>query len=456
MKNYLLHRYNGYKQGDTYMNGEYPNPKAIDAYVNTIYDDLKWLETKGVAFNYYDATETKGGADTSTDESVVEGVSSYRHTVPWGQVNEDGSVTTEYTWLAYAHYQEPDREPNVAARAMEKMFKNFTGNGGTLLLNTTATELITDEKGGVVGVKAEGQDGKYTFNAKSVVLCAGGYGANQEAIAEWMPAYAGETNITLPGNTGDGIRMALKVGAVLFNDQFMMGGSGHTVITDEDLISQWRDAETPKSALIVTPSGQRINSEDPESYSNSTMHVNPDSRDYYWIIINEDVAKTNIVLNNIYDNTSVAGTYLDMLEEQLANNNERFFKADSAAELAKKIGIVPVNLMYTLNRYNKLCEKGEDTDLLKGSDYLVAMKEGPWYAVKAYMSYFGTVGGVITNENAAVLNSEGNPITGLYAAGETSNHNLFNLTYLGGFSLGGCLAFGRIAGTNAGTEAMAK
>ena len=457
MSNYLLHRYNGYKQGDTYMNGEYPNPKAIATYVENVYPSLKWLETKGVAFNYYDAIEVHGSGDTTTDESVVEGVSSYRHTVPWGKVNEDGTVETTYTWLAYAHYQEPDREPNVAARAMEKMFKYFTDNGGEILLNTTATELITDETGAVVGVKAEGKGGHYTFNAKAVCLCAGGYGASQEAIAEWMPTYAGETNITLPGNTGDGIRMALEVGAKLFDDQFMMGGCGHTIITDEDLISQWRDAETPGAALIVTPSGHRNNSETPESYSNSAMHVNPDSRDYYWIIVNEDVASSHNILSNIYDANSVVGTYQDILEEELAAGNERFHKADTIQKLATEIGIVPVNLMYTLNRYNALCEKGEDTDLFKSPENMIAMTEGPWYAVKAYMSYFGTVGGVVTDgETAAVLYEDDTPIPGLYAAGETSNHNMFNLTYLGGFSLGECLTFGRIAGTNAAIEALAK
>ena len=65
-------------------------------------------------------------------------------------------------------------------------------------------------------------------------------------------------------------------------------------------------------------------------------------------------------------------------------------------------------------------------------------------------------GGVVTDgETAAVLYEDDTPIPGLYAAGETSNHNMFNLTYLGGFSLGECLTFGRIAGTNAAIEALA-
>ena len=138
-----------------------------------------------------------------------------------------------------------------------------------------------------------------------------------------------------------------------------------------------------------------------------------------------------------------------MLKEQLGAGNERFFKADTIQELSTRIGIVPVNMMYTLNHYNALYEKGEDTDLCKSPENLVSMKEDPWYAVKAYMSYFGTVGGVGTDEHGAVLDGEGHAIPGLYAADETFNHNMFNLTYLGGFSLGECLVFDHEAGMNA-------
>ena len=80
---------------------------------------------------------------------------------------------------------------------------------------------------------------------------------------------------------------------------------------------------------------------------------------------------------------------------------------------------------------------------------MVAMQDGPWYAIKVYMNYFGTVGGLMTNENAEVLDTEGNVIEGLYAAGENGNGGLYNLSYIGGHAIGGCATFGRIAGTNA-------
>lgn len=231
----------------------------------------------------------------------------------------------------------------------------------------------------------------------------------------------------------------------------MMGGSAHTILSDEDMIAEYKDFVTPKTAVYVTPKGLRVNSENPDTYSNSTMHVNPDSRDYYWVIINEAVAQAHEVSSSAFIPAKEVGTYKDLLESELAAGNERFFKADTLGELAKQIKIVPSTLMYTMNRYNALCAKGEDTDLFKSADYLVAMEEGPFYAVKAYMSYFGTVGGVVTNENAEVLKADGTVIPGLYAAGENSNHNLFNNAYAGAWSLGECLTFGRIAGRNAAT-----
>ncbi len=85
----------------------------------------------------------------------------------------------------------------------------------------------------------------------------------------------------------------------------------------------------------------------------------------------------------------------------------------------------------------------------KDAAYLVAMKEGPWYAAKATMIYFGTVGGLKTNEDAAVLRPDGSVIPGLFAAGEASNGGFFNMSYSGAWSISVCHTMGQIAGMNA-------
>ncbi|MEG1167268.1 MAG: FAD-binding protein [Gordonibacter sp.] len=75
--------------------------------------------------------------------------------------------------------------------------------------------------------------------------------------------------------------------------------------------------------------------------------------------------------------------------------------------------------------------------------------EGPWYAVKCPVVYFGTVGGLCIDSTGAVQDASGKPIKGLFAAGENANGGLFNLSYVGGRSMPVCLIMGRIAGASA-------
>lgn len=418
--NHLLNRYVGHLQGHMNTENTWLDEASIRVLGENAYGDIKWLEEKGLTFMYIDVTGAKH----------------------YGMADEQGKLQTMTDVQGVALMtQNGAAAPDVAAYALEKLVQDFIAKGGDLYLETPATSLITDERGAVVGVKAEGKGGKYTFSTKAVCLCAGGFGASEEMIAKYAPAYIGEVNTTISGNTGDGIAMAEAIGAAVYEDSYMMGGSAQTIVTDKDMISPYADAETPMSALYVSPQGLRLNSENPQAYSNSTLHLNPDSRDYYWVIINEEVASQN-------------ESYKAILTAELEAGNERFFKADTVAELAKQIKMVPSMLNYTIDNYNLLCEKGEDTELFKEPQYLVAMKEGPWYAVRAYMQYFGTVGGLVTNEKTEVLNTEGAVIPGLYAAGENSNHGLFQMCYSGGLSVTECITFGRIAGRNAAQAAL--
>lgn len=411
---YMMQKFAGVRQGDTYMGGEFPKSNLVRVLAEKSADTIEWLVDKGAEFFYLDRLlgSHHGMNNNNTDENVL-----YSH---------------QYAIFMPEGVQAPD----TGGIIFEKYMNQFLENGGKLYLETAADSLITDDSGTVAGVKATGKDGKYTFTAKSVVLCAGGFGASEEMVAKYAPAYIGEVNVTLPSNTGDGIRMAEEIGADVYDSGFMMGGSAHSEVTDKNLISPYGDAETPKTAIYVSPSGFRLNSEEPESYTNSMLHVNPDSRDYYWVIINEK-------------NASASEEYMQILNENLEEGDERFFKADTLTELSNAIRIPPTALAYTVNRYNELSNSGEDTDLFKNPAHLVAMEDGPWYAVKAYMVYFGTVGGVVSDETAAVLNEEGERIPGLFAAGENANHGLFNLSYTGGYALTESAVFGRLAGENA-------
>lgn len=337
--------------------------------------------------------------------------------------------------LTYAvfSYGEEWQAPNVGGYALTALVDRFVENGGTLITECAATNIVMED-GKVAGLKAEGNSGKYTFTCPSVVLATGGFGASEEMVEQYAPAYSGEYNTTMVSDTGDAITMGLEVGADVYTSGFMMGGTGHTYMTEADLEATYADHTTPKTSVYLNPLGLRVNSEDPVSYTPSANYVNPDGEDYYWAILNEEQAQST--------------GYIQYIDEIMANGGDAY-KADSLDELANMIRMPAANLRYSMNRYNQFCENGVDKDYGKSADYLVKMEEGPWYAVKATMTYFGTVGGLVTNENAEVLTPEGTAIPGLYAAGEASNGGFFNMSYSGGFALSIDATMGRIAGTNA-------
>lgn len=423
---YEMNRYNGTRKGEADMASAYPNRAIVEQYIREAKPTLEWFESKGMAISYY-----PGSNVGYTYEKRL----------------EDGTRETGFYNGDIAIFSVSDQSHEISVGLsggdtfFDAMIKRFQANGGELYLETAAQSLITDETGAVVGVKATGKGGRYTIHAKSVILCAGGFGASEEAIAEYAPAYVGEYNVTLPSNTGDGIRMAQEIGAAVHEGGFMMSSGGQAFPqNDASMLHSYMDPFTPTTALYVNANGQRVISEEFYCGGSSQTFVNPDSRDYYWIVINEA-------------NASASEVFKTMLDAALAQGDARFFKEDSLAKLANDMKIPYTALAYTLNHYNTLCKQGEDTDFYKSAASLVAMEEGPWYAIKAYVNYFGTVGGLVTDENGAVLNEAGERIPGLYAAGENANGGLFNLSYIGGHAIGGGAVFGRLAGEQAALEA---
>ncbi len=420
---YLLYKPVGLMQDRDAMVNGYPDLEAAQVLADLSRPTAEWMAEMGVTVNYIEGMRDELGLFNMSLAKLSDGV----------------------------HLNTSDE----CGGAIEVMMNRFLENGGKLYLETPATELITDETGAVVGVKAEGMDGNYTFNCKGVALCCGGFGNNPEMIAELAPAFAGETmGGTCIGNTGDGIRMAREIGAAVYKDNFLMGGAGRAFITDYDLLTPYADCESPKAALHVNPMGMRVNSEDPVSYTSAITYANPHTEDYYWIITNEEVANTNYYVSPYYPSEdTIRGNYIDLLTEALAEGKPGIYKADTLEDLARMINITPTTLMYTVSHYNNLCEQGEDTDLHKNPQYLIAMTEGPWYAAKADMEYFGTVGGIVTDATSAVLREDGTAIPGLYAAGETSNHKVLNMSYSGGVSVSENIVFGKLSGEGAAAAA---
>ena len=129
------------------------------------------------------------------------------------------------------------------------------------------------------------------------------------------------------------------------------------------------------------------------------------------------------------------------------------YKADSLEDLAAQTGMDADTLAAQVARYNEMCAAGEDTDFGQAAYKLVPVGEGPFYALRIKTITMGTLGGLRTNDDNQVLNASGQPISGLFAAGELINGKYFNQCYVSGCAQLLCTDSGIIAGAAAAQAA---
>ena len=294
--------------------------------------------------------------------------------------------------------------------------------GTEILLETRGMKLLTDDSGAVVGVEAEQASGDtVTLRAKAVILATGGYDRNEEIKQQYSPTYANSRTNVGAGNTGDGLIMAREIGAnIIGNDsaiaQIMPYGAAA-----RDMFAF--------SGLFVSMEGNRFMDEScPRPVRTPIVLRQTNAPEFFMIIDKKN--ETEGILAAVEDKTA--------------------FKGDTIEELAQAAGMDPDLLTKSVERYNELKEKGTDEDFGKSVELMDSVEEAPFYAVHCNMNTAGTFGGPQTDLEAQVLNTEGQVIPGLYAAGEVSSGDLINKEYPGsGMAIQTSVTMGRIAGQNA-------
>ena len=300
--------------------------------------------------------------------------------------------------------------------------------------STKGLELLTNDNGMVVGAKAEAEDAIITFHAKAVILATGGISQNDELVAEYSPkiAKAGVVSAAASGSTGDGFVMAQAVGADIFDSFF-------SALWDAKVapaVSAAIDASALKTAaqLGVNALGKRFAA---EASAAAPYYVDA--------LASDMIQDGNAPFFFIYD---AAKEDVSAILEQGVEAGV-ICKADTIQELAGLMGVDAAAFQETFDAYNAMCEAGEDTEFGKAPENLVALTTAPFYAVPWTPTTFGSTGGVKTDEEQRVLDTDGNVISGLYAAGEMSNRYFYNENYILGGSLGLYATCGRRAGAAA-------
>ena len=330
-------------------------------------------------------------------------------------VAEDGAalpyVNTQPSPSAEHSYGRTFSPEGGGAGVVSALQQKVTDLGVEILLETPAQELMVTD-GTVTGVKALAADGTpYEITANSVILATGGYGANTDMLPETVTSlpYAGAVSAT-----GDGLNMATAIGADAINlDKVNI--QPHSIIlpdgrgqhTFQGCLAMYNKT----GSILVSDQGVRFVN---EQGSANDIKAGMEQNEHSYLIMDaasfETYAQTCIASHNFTQEQ------LDQWLEANGTSNPVFAHADNLEDLAAIVGIPSGALTETVERYNGFVSAGEDTDF--GRKVSTAMGDGPYYAVEMNLRYYATLGGLHINDNMQVLDTDGQPIQGLYAAGE--------------------------------------
>ncbi|MDL2217801.1 flavocytochrome c [Christensenellaceae bacterium OttesenSCG-928-M15] len=310
----------------------------------------------------------------------------------------------------------------------------------TILYNTTAKELIMED-GKVTGVKAEDKAGNtYTIRAdKNVVLSTGGFAGNGEMVQRFntsgkWPDLSKAKSTNLPSITGDGIAMAEGVGAALRDmDQIQLL---QTCSAKTGLLHANAYPGGVASYLLLNQEGKRFVREDGRRDDVSLAGLKQTNSMFYLFVSGDGIPDP--------DNTTDLGGI--PLNDLIAMGD--IYVGDTLEDACKQVGIDPVAAQATIDAYNQYVEEGAVADEFGRALLTMKLENGPWYITPRAPSVHHTMGGVVINGNCEVLDTNGNVIPGLYAAGEVTG-GIHGGNRLGGNAIVDFVVFGRIAGDNA-------
>lgn len=366
-------------------------------------------------------------------------------------------------WRIYHWFDTFSYEPTDTS-ASDVLRETLENRGLDLRLQTTATELLKDGNGAVVGIAAEKADGsKLTVHAKSVVLGTGGFAGN----AEMMQEYFHTSGISAWGETGSGITMAWDAGADKWDVQSaLLHGSGIVAAANPSEVSL---ASSPFNQIVRSPllwidrSGNRFGNEEAVYDTAYTSNLGYSVGGLYYIVVDTATLDAYTDGKHLVTDPAVGGANFDsadfvkLAEEGVKQGN--IFKGTTLEELAAAAGMNSEKLVKNIKDYNAVCESKKDPYGKSAENLVYPVKEGPYYAVKMQISNLGTLGGVRVSENLEAVDADMKPIPGLFVVGNDAGGFYGNITTYPpyeGLATGFAVNSGKIGGRSAGAYALEK
>ncbi len=317
----------------------------------------------------------------------------------------------------------PEDGSGVGAFLVTSFLNKMNDLGIEVIYDTRATELISDN-GNIVGVKAESDEYNYVINSKAVILTTGGFGNNQDMIVQYRSDLKGTVSTSAPGAMGDGIVMAEKVGADLVDiDQIQLHPTveqGTSMLITESVRGD--------GAILVNQEGKRFTNELLTRDKVSAAELEQ-TGGYAYIIFDQRLRDG---LKAIEKYVSIGITV----------------QADTIEDLAKQIDVDPKVLAETMDTWNKAVADQNDAEFGRDTGMENDLSVAPYYAIKIAPGIHHTMGGVKIDTKAQVIDTNGNPIPGLYAAGEVTG-GVHGGNRIGGNAVADIVVFGQVASDSA-------
>ena len=316
---------------------------------------------------------------------------------------------------------------------IKKLLAKADELGIKVYYETPAKELIMD-KDRVVGVKATSETTEYIFNAKNgVIIASGGFGSNVQMRMKYnkdIDESILSTNTV--GITGDGIEMAQKIGAKTEDMQYIQ--TYPTCDPISGALLYFGDVRLAGGSILINQEGKRF-VEELQRRDVISMAIKKQTGSVAYQFC--DQAQV--------DNSGVAKNHKGEVEYLF--NNKLLVKANSIKEAADFFGIDAKELEKTVEKYNQYARDGKDLEFNKRGKLTPFTKEGPFYIMKAVPAVHHTMGGLKIDEDARVIGAKGQPIKGLFAAGEVTG-DIHGTNRLGSDAIADITVFGKIAGKN--------
>lgn len=412
---------------------KYADNETITALAKTVSE--QWAAYQANPTGYFDSVELMeldtmiGGKGINDPELVETLCANSADAIDW--LDEHGITLHNVSSFGGASVKRIHRPVNAEGKTVSVgsymiplLQENCEKAGVKMMLDTTATEILTDANGAAVGVKATGASGEtVTVNAKAVILASGGFGANLDMVVKYKPELKGFMTTNAPGIQGQGIEMAQAIGAATVDmDQIQI----HPTV-EANTAALITEGLRGDGAILINEEGQRFIDEVGTRDVVSAAEI-AQTGSYSWLVVDQAMADASSVIQGyIKKGYTVTGTTYE--------------------ELGKAMGVDAAAFAETMEKWNGYVEAKNDPDFGRTS-FANPLNTAPYYAMKVTAGVHHTMGGLKINANTEVLNEKGEVIPGLFAAGEVTG-GVHGANRLGGNAVADFTVFGRIAGAAA-------